>query len=301
VGSYAELARTLPVPTAEQTHAFAQRTSRMQHGNLGVSDEVAYVFFLDPNAGREKRYPSERELAFAEIEKPRFDGDEATGEYRGKYGHWNARRRDIDPRLKLIGADLVLEAPGAPIVINRLSSADRIGHETYWPDHGGWHAIPEELLAAGSVGLGAFARGVGEPPVAGRPEWRVSHLFQVPDPGLGADSLSKALKHSDVLPALPEGVARALRPLLGLWRSEGCQQDFLQAGKEGGPVRREMAWHRTASYRQQTALLGALIAALVAEQERHVDRMVAAMNRFLWRLTSGRSPDPGDPPDRLLL
>ena len=91
--SYVEVAKELPVPSDQQTHEFADYVTGAHswYKHLSLFEASAFVFYLDPNAGRAMIRTHDGDAAFVdhyESTKLHYTWQRTTS-YRERFGYWN--------------------------------------------------------------------------------------------------------------------------------------------------------------------------------------------------------------------
>ena len=299
MSAYAELARALPAPTAEQTRAFARFVtgSHSWYKHLPRWGERPFVFYLDPNAGRRFVHRAENEAGYVDIAQgePTFHySSRPTAEYQRRFGHWNYAQ-PFSPRFQVTTSQGIEDTAGAGL---RVLSP-----------RGDWLPVPDELVAAGPAGLNALMYWPDSRDREKLPDYmqegRVWSLLLIATPHpLGVKHYLGWVKQlEETLPSFPEALAQPVRSLVALWKSPLYGEELNRIGQplvhayDRAPTREERdrlfedahsRWQQTASRRAELKLCWPVIAALDIERERQLDAMAAAMNRFLAALAPRR-------------
>ncbi|MCX4239109.1 hypothetical protein [Paraliomyxa miuraensis] len=138
----------MPLPTVEQTESFAEYVvdARSWHKHLPCTPPGApFVFFLDPNAGRELVQAEAGHRTYTD----RIDGQQRfhytwmpTAEYHARFGHWQYAT-DHGTRLVFMPSD------GRNAQLHGFGSVEIMA-----PD-GEWIPVPPDVLAAGTMTMTA--------------------------------------------------------------------------------------------------------------------------------------------------
>jgi len=286
MATYLDAVRQLPIPTEQQTHAFARfvTVAHSWYKSLRRFPGYPFAFILDPNAGR--AFVS-NEAGFKDYgQGPHFHyATLPTPEYRKRFGHWNYSR---DSAVKI--------------------------------HSGGWLQVPPPLAAAGTAEVNFLMYGGEQEKLPVQEVMRIeggffsAFLCDVPRIGGDVQYFKRAEELEKHLDYYPEAIARAARPILALWASASYRSEWTEAGGElarlyktifsrpgtfddlmkelGGKQIQEAAnaaWERTESRRREIELLKALRPALDAERERQIDGMIAAMQRFVAALRASKA------------
>lgn len=301
MSTYAEVVKKLPMPTREQTGAFAEFVTGAHswYKHLDIAPPSPFVFYLDPNAGRAMVHLSDNEVAFVdntdESEKFHYTW-QTTEAYRRRFGFWNYEA-PYGRSFQFDSAEGVVDTAGSGLTI--LS-----------PD-GDWLPVPELLTRAGTAPLSALMwyptfRPSSSPPALIEEEMRICCIFPVSLPFGYVRYAEDREALERLLPLLPGDMATALRSLLTLWTDQTYQRQRIETHREldelhhkaatsdrpwdevtraggGDALRRqaEEAWEATTSRRRERMLLEPLIEALDCERQRQIDVMVRAMNQFV--------------------
>jgi hypothetical protein len=143
---YFEIARTLPRPTIEQTFHFAWFVAGAHswYKHLPADRKVRFVFFLDPNAGKNLVNTQTGEQAMVEVtdESSRFHYTWQTTEtYRRRFGHWNYFANYGSSSLFASDSGTETTERGGPSILDV---------------NGNWFRIPTAVLAVGTAEINAF-------------------------------------------------------------------------------------------------------------------------------------------------
>jgi hypothetical protein len=146
VETYFKVARTLARPTIEQTVRFAWFVAGAHswYKHLPADQRVPFVFFLDPNAGKNLVITQTGERAMIEVtdQSDRFHYTWQTTEtYRRRFGHWNY--------FAPYGGSFMFRSDGGTVTTKR--SGPNI-----LDMHGNWVRIPPAILAVGTAEINAF-------------------------------------------------------------------------------------------------------------------------------------------------
>ena len=309
--AYTVLVQTLPEPTEEQAREFARFVTGAHswYKHLARTTDAPVVFFLDPNAGRDRVHVSPGESTYVDRtdESRRFHYTWMTTEaYRRRFGHWTYHA-DRAPGFGYRGKDGMVDTTG----LGRGILSVRAGVLD----------VPEELVRAGTAMVNAlmfrrhFSAREEMPEAALSPlfqEQRMRQLFPREMSIRGPSPRGRATREpgSGAPPHL-KPLVEALRPLFALRADPTYLQEYEDAWRElhelhrnamarGGfdrdedqrlYLRAQEAWEGTSSRREERVLLGPVMAALDREHERQMGEMVAAMNRFIGALRAA----PGQP------
>lgn len=282
--TYAEIARKLPKPTRGQMRAFAEFVSGAHSWYKHLSLRVPYpfVFYLDPNAGRDMVSVSDSQVRFVDrtekSAKFHYTWD-TTQAYRDRYGFWDYEASYGATFRYQTGEGVVDTAgPGLKVLAE-----------------GRWLPIPEDLMHRGTALVSAAMWN-------STPEERIRCMFRVRWPFDRAEGLEELLRLEELLPSLPKGVAAALSDLLALWKRDDYEPERARAyhsfdefcrkrssASDGDLhevydrlyVQAKDAWSRTASGQAERTLVGQLGLSLERERQRQIDLMVTAMETFL--------------------
>ena len=299
--SYVEVAKELPVPSDQQTHEFADYVTGAHswYKHLSLFEASAFVFYLDPNAGRAMIRTHDGDAAFVdhdESTKLHYTWQRTTS-YRERFGYWNYGA-DYGTSLRYSTQEGVVDTAGPGL---RVQSPE-----------GEWAGVPEPLVRAGTAKVSSlmyYADWFGriDQRTQSDHETRLYSLFwDVPVPfgfSLYADRLARLAER---LTGLPDDIAGPFRRLAELWTGETYRREKAEVRRDlealnrkayatGGPIdpilkagggdalrkQSEEAWERTESRRRELELIPPLIAALDRERERQVAGMRAAMNCFI--------------------
>jgi hypothetical protein len=142
---YFKIARTLPRPTIEQTFRFAWFVAGAHswYKHLPADRKVSFVFFLDPNAGKNLVLTPTGEKAMVEIndQSNHFHYTWQTTEtYRRRFGHWNY--------FAPYGNSFFFASDGGTVTTERRPSILDMD--------GDWVPIPTTVLIDGTAQINAF-------------------------------------------------------------------------------------------------------------------------------------------------
>lgn len=296
MSTYFELARKLPVPTEEQTHGFAEyvTSAHSWYKHLRIQPPVPFVFYLDPNSGRDMVHVSDDELAFVDTvnEKEAFHYTwQTTESYRRCFGYWNYHA-PFGTSFHYQTEAGVVDTAGTGLMI--------------FFEESGWVEVPERLVLAGTALVSALMYATYGPKDAGPPGFEVESSFLRPPHA----TRGELVRYNEPSSVFPEEIANAARKLEALWDSEdyrrekietyralsdqfamvsakaeanNCTWDEVQdpAIRHAMFAKTEDAWARTESRCKERALMAPVTEAISRERQRQISGMVAAMNQFI--------------------
>jgi hypothetical protein len=157
--SYLEIIKQYPLPTDEQTRAFAEYVAGAHswYKHLPAYPPMSFDFYLDPNAGRSTIISEDGEIRFEDIvdEGTRFHYTwQLTETYRERLGYWNY--------LAPYGTHFLI--PRGQDVIDTRQSGDTRERPAILVPEVGWIGLPDSLVQAGRADVSALvheARDVG--------------------------------------------------------------------------------------------------------------------------------------------
>ena len=251
--SYLDIIRQYPIPTDEQTRAFAVYVAGAHswYKHLPVYPPAPFCFYLDPNAGRSMTISADGDMAFEDIvdESTRFHYTwQLTETYREHLGYWNyfapyGTHFQFARAGKLIDTRQSGDAEGSPVIL-----VPKVG----------WLALPVALVQAGTAGVTALVH-----------EHRNLHAYWGPATVEGTRKrihLSEFLeRHPDALAA---DVSEAMMKWIAYWNDPAfkrLQDKNLSEADDG----------------EDSFVTHVVDPPLDHERQRQIANMEAAMHRFL--------------------
>lgn len=274
--TYRDVARQLPVPTAEQALAFARYVAGAHswYKHLSALKASPFKCFLDANAGRALVRTSSGLATYADItdESESFHYNwQTTVAWRTRFGLWNYRRP--------AGTSFRLPSPTG------IWELGKVELQILGPD-GERFPVDAELVEAGTAGLTALVHTSGSldrAQMAGEDDHTglIQSLFSRDQTGEGK-YLGPAA--DAVLAQLPAAVASAVREAVPLWLEQDAESAARYLQNPNRQAERWAARRRDEGVEPdppKDARELALTAALAADRERQIAELVAAMARFV--------------------
>lgn len=282
VTTYIETARALPIPSDEQTRAFAEYVTGAHswYKHLPILPLSPFVFFLDPNAGRSMVHVSDDAVAFVDNK----DDDrgihytwQTTESYRRRFGLWNYEA-PYGTSLQYMGDQGVIDTAGPG-----LNVADA--------DSTCWLKLPTPMIETGTAMVSSLMYMIfapeGQTPFC-YDESRVSMLMlsrglppEAPGQCEAIGVIHQLLRlRDDEAFVRDQSVFETSRRALSA-EAEASGRSWSSVYETDACKAAQSAWEQTTSRQQEIAAMRTLIAAVDVERANQIAGMQAAMRRFV--------------------
>jgi len=304
--AYAAIARELVEPSPKQTIEFATFVSEAHswYKHLPAYPSVPFVFYLDPNAGRNMAHSEGGQISFVDVSADSKEFHytwQPTAVYRRRFGFWNYQA-DYGTSFRYVDGDQTVDTAGAGL---RILDTDTT-----------WLEIPTSLCDAGTVLVNSLVWPI-EKFIGGTVTEGLLDLWVL----VGEERLRIRKTDESALHFLPSELVAAIFEYKELVEGEPYkeekrrvfekqnrfQDEFLKGNIIDKLFKRirasrwkalwkseayktltdeaEETWKQTSAHRKEKEIEEVIKPFLKHEQQRQIEAMVDSMNKFVEALT----------------